>query len=172
MVGLIVKGDATAELQYVKPARIRRDCSDLRKVVDQITDTHPVSSFSSTSASLYNMNTGRATSDAARECLLSVPERGEQCHREFVETCKDDPKRFERRISKVKLVSFKDECVRNKRAVDKKITALKFTQDLMGRLTILASKRKLDLEHVFLYPLTSVTLSKKYPVENFGKQSP
>ena len=59
-------------------------------------------------------------------------------------------------------MTFKDECPRNERAADKKVAALKCTRDLMGRLAILASKRKLDLQHVFSYPLTPVPLSMCY----------
>ncbi len=123
MVGMTIKGDAKAEL---KASRIRRDCNDLHKVVEENTVTcDPFTSFSSTSESLYNISTGKAVSDAARKYLLGVPEIGKKRHQDFLQACIDEPKRFEQPISKVKLVTFKDGCIRNKRTVNKKIAELK-----------------------------------------------
>ena len=51
------------------------------------------------------------------------------------------------------------ECKSNKCHPDKKVVALVATGELMGPLVILASKKEIDLEHVFRYPLTPVQLS-------------
>lgn len=105
MVGLTTKGDSATEL---KPAHIRRDRTDLPKVGEQIKDTCcPFQKFSQ-DQKLYSISTGKASSDATRECLLHVPDTGERRHREFVKMCTDDSTRFERPIPKMKLVTFRD----------------------------------------------------------------
>ena len=77
-----------------------RNGQDLRKVIDQIADTcDPFQNLFHTPESLYNISSGRASSEAARKCLLSVPETGAKHHREFVEACKDDPAQFEQPYS-------------------------------------------------------------------------
>ena len=105
------------------------------------------------------MNTGKAASQAVRDCLLNVPEKGSELHN-FISECQEDPSRFERLTKKQKLLTFKDEGAKGrKKSVDRKIAELKCTRDLMGRLVVLAMKKDLDLEHVMSYPLTTVPLS-------------
>ena len=45
------------------------------------------------------------------------------------------------------------------------------TRDLMGRLVIVATKRNLDLKHVFTYPLTPMPLSMCSPDFMMAKQN-
>lgn len=77
----------------------------------------------------------------------------------FIEECKQDANRFEQPIKKEKLTTFRDECAKNHRSTNNKVATLKCTRDLMGRLAIIAARRKLDLKFVFQYPLTPVPLS-------------
>jgi hypothetical protein len=108
---------------------------------------------------LFNISTGKAATEPIHTCLLGVQERGQAMHKDFVSSCIDDPDRFECPIKKEKLATFKENGKVNKRAPDKRIASLVCTRDLMGRLVIIACHRKLDLEHVFSYPLTPVPLS-------------
>ena len=57
---------------------------------------------------LFNISTGKATSETVKTYLLTVPERGRETHKEFVATCMDDPNQFERPIKKEKIASFKE----------------------------------------------------------------
>jgi len=157
MAGMVTKEDTSAEL---KPSRMKRDCSDLGKVISQIKDSfNPFTCEKAPSDTLFNISTGKGTSDEVRDCLLKIPATGKKRHKEFVEACVNDPNRFEQRITKVALKTFADSCGRNRRTTDKRIAALKCTRDLMGRLVILATKRKLNLEHIFSYPLTPLPQS-------------
>ena len=49
--------------------------------------------------------------------------------------------------------------MKNKWASDKKIAALKCTLNLTGHLAVVESRNKMNLKHVFSYPLTPVPLS-------------
>ena len=108
---------------------------------------------------LFNINTGKATSQEICESLLKIPENGKVRHQDFLDTCLVDANRFEERIPKAKLKTFSDDSERNRKAQDKRIAELKGTRDLMGRLVILATKRNLDLPYMFEFPLIPVPLS-------------
>ena len=160
MAGLIEKNDVAAEL---RPARIRRDVADLKKVMKQIEDScNPFDMNEETESSkhkLFNINTGKATSQEICESLLKIPENGKVRHQDFLNSCLVDANRFEERIPKAKLKTFSDDSERNRKAEDKRIAELKGTRDLMGRLVILATKRNLDLPYIFEFPLIPVPLS-------------
>ena len=94
-----------------------------------------------------------------KTCLLDIRHTGEECHKNFVRECLDNPTRFEEPIKRVKLLTFKQDGISNRRSTNKNIAELKCSRDLMGRFLIFAPKRHLDLSHVFTFPLTPVPLS-------------
>ena len=108
---------------------------------------------------LFNINTGKATSDQVAKSLLGVPEDGRKRHEEFVKSCAEDPQRFEQRITKPKLLTFSAGNVKSYKSVDNKMIEMKCTRDLMGRFAHLATKQKLDLKSTFAYPLIPVPFS-------------
>ena len=70
MAGLTTKEDVTAELQ---PSRVRRDRRDLNKVMEHIKKSrNPFQIADSAQKILVNLNTGKAASQAVRDCLLNV----------------------------------------------------------------------------------------------------
>lgn len=160
MAGLTVKNDVAAEL---RPARIDRDIKDLKQILKQIEESrNPFDKKIETEASLkclFNITTAKATSLDIQESLLNIPNDGQERHQGFLQSCIDDPMRFEEKITKSKLKTFTDECAKNRRSGDKRVAELKGTRDLMGRLVVLASKKNLDLPFIFEYPLTPVPLT-------------
>ena len=130
MAGLTTKEDVTAELQ---PSRVRRDRRDLNKVMEHIKKSrNPFQIADSAPKILVNLNTGKAASQAVRDCLLNVPEKGRELHNNFISECQEEPSRFERPIKNQKLLTFKDEGAKGrKKSVDRKIAELKCTRDLM-----------------------------------------
>ena len=97
-----------------------------------------------------------------KTCLLDIRHTGENRHKNFVRECLDNPTRFEEPIKRVKLLTFKQEGISNRRSTNRNISELKCSRDLMGRFLILATRRHLDLSHVFTFPLTPVPLSLCY----------
>ena len=155
MVGL---GGPDSVVADARPCRIKRDASDLKRVIHQIEKScNPF--HDQTSDVLFNIHTGKAASRAVEESLLSVPQVGKIRHKEFMDTCIADPSKFEQPIKKVKLKNFESDCAASRRSSDCKAAELRCTWDLMGRLLILANKQKLDLPHVLAYPLTPVPLA-------------
>lgn len=159
MAGLIEKDDVSAEL---RPSRMERDVSDLKKVMNHIQDScnpFEMDEEAQSKDKLFNINTGKATSPEICESLLKIPENGQVRHQDFLNTCLADANRFEEKIIKAKLKTFSDDSSKNRKAQDKRVAELKGTRDLMGRLVILATKRDLDLPFIFEFPLTPVPLS-------------
>ena len=97
-----------------------------------------------------------------KTCLLDIRHTGEERHKNFVRECLDNPTRFEEPIKRVKLLTFKQDGISNRRSTNRNIAELKCSRDLMGRFLIFAPKRHLDLSHVFPLPLTPVPLSLCY----------
>ena len=114
------------------------------------------------SQTLFNIQTGKTASVEVKTCLLAIRHTGKERHKTFVRVCLDNPTRFEEPIKRVKLLTFKQECISNRRSTHRKIAALKCSRDLMGRLLVLATRIHLDLSHVFTFPLTLVPLSLCY----------
>ena len=106
------------------------------------------------SQTLFNIQTGKAASVEVKTCLLGIRHTGKKRHKTFVRVCLDNPTRFEEPIKRVKLLTFKQECISNRRSTNRKIVELKCSRDL-----VLATRIHLDLSHVFTFPLTPVPLS-------------
>ena len=70
--------------------------------------------------------------------------------------------RFEEPIKRVKLLTFKQDGISNRRSTNRNMAELNCSRDLMGRFLIFAPKRHLDLSNVFTFPLTPVPLSLCY----------
>ena len=62
----------------------------------------------------------------------------------------------------MKLLTFKQEGISNRRSTNRNIAELKCSRDLMGRFLILSTRRHLDPSHVFTFHLTPVPLSLCY----------
>ena len=114
------------------------------------------------SQTLFNIQTGKAASVEVKTCLLGIRHTGKERHKTFVRVCLDNPTRFEEPIKRVKLLTFKQECISNRRSTNRKIAELKCSRDLMGRLPVLATRIHLDISHVFTFHLTPVPLSLCY----------
>ena len=165
MTGLITKEDITTELH---PRRIERDNADLQKIITQICNTNNPFQQNLAPETLYNISTGKGAREDIKKSLLGVPTKGKQRHQEFIESCKEDPKNFEQPIKK-KLKTFEDGCGKNRRAKNNVVAALIGTRNLFGRLLVLATKKKLDMQHVLQYPLTPVPLTMASPDEVMAK---
>ena len=101
-------------------------------------------------------------SNQVKTCLLDIRHTGEERHKNFVRECLDNHARFEEPIKRVKLLTFEQEGISNRRSTNRNIAELKCSRYLMGRFLILATRRHLDLSHVFTFPLTPVPLSLCY----------
>ena len=76
--------------------------------------------------------------------------------------CFDDPTRFENPIKKRKIKNFSSAAKKTIIIRDRKLIEIHNTRDLFGRLLYLSTKKNVDLEIVFAYPLTAVPFSLGY----------
>ena len=124
MAGLFGSYDPIAEL---RPSRIKRDSSDVQKVLDQIKEScNPF--CSAVSEKFYNISSGNAVSTPVQTCLLAIRDKGKLRHDQFIEDCLTDANNFEKSIKKENLETFKFECKSNKRHPDKKVAVLVATR--------------------------------------------
>ena len=153
--GLYQKEDTTQDLKH---HRVKRDHSDLEKIQSGIQATmnpfgmHP-------SKELYCLTSGKSTSDLIKNDLLNFTTNGESWSSEFRDACFQDPGRFEKAIPRRKNLNFASASVKSTVTVGKKVKEVAGTRDLFGRLLLLSTKERIDLEKVLQYPLTPVPLS-------------
>ncbi len=98
MAAITTKDDITQEL---KPYRIKRDNSDLEKLMKCLEDT--MNPFQDNlQDKLYCLSTGRAASSEVQRDLTNLEERGGLMYQNFINECQEDPTRFERPVKKNK----------------------------------------------------------------------
>ena len=140
----------------VLPTRVKRDARDLENICNSIREMINPFDASINKDLLVNIKTGRKASPAAQHYLLSVISEGE-CKRDtFINECNSDHNRFEKAITKSKIVNFATETFvkKNKSKKANEIAQLKGTRDLFARLLYLAIAEKgLCEEIIITFPL-------------------
>ena len=141
----------------VFPTRVKRDARDLENICNSIREMINPFDASINKDVLFNIKTGKKASQAADHYLLSVISEGE-CKRDtFINECNCDHNRFEKAITKSKIVNFATESFvkKNKSKNANEIAQLKGTRDLFARLLYLAIAEKgLCEEMVVTFSLT------------------
>ncbi len=104
---------------------------------------------------LFNIKTGRRASDTVQKFLLNILKNREEKRDEFAEDSKEDVARFEKPISRVKVMNFASENFNQKNTSQKvaEISGVKGTRDLFGRLLYLSISHDIDLAKVLQYPI-------------------
>ena len=112
---------------------------------------------------LFNISSGRAVTHEISASLLKVREIGETARLAFIKECNEDPWRFKKPIKRCNIKTFQDATNKYKvRGQNEKTEAVAMVRDLFGSVLFLSIQRKVDMEEVFCYPLTSVPLSLCY----------
>ena len=115
---------------------MKQDARDLENICNSICEMINPSDASINKDVLFKIKTGRKASSAADHYLLSMISKGE-CKRDtFINECNGDHNRFEKAITKSKIVNFVTESFvkKNKSKKANKIPQLKDTRDLFARL--------------------------------------
>ena len=156
-LGMASKEDVVSEL---KPNQMKRNCTDLNKIICTIQESLNPFSEQIPKDQLYNIGSGKAASSDTSEFLLNVGSIGSELRETFIGECIEDSTRFERRIQKRKIFTFATEGQKYKlRGKDDKIVEVRMERDLFGSILFLALQRKIDMGEVLKYPLTPVPLS-------------
>ena len=109
---------------------------------------------------LFNIVTGKQTSEDAAKFLLSMEEIGNQAKHLFDVECQEDEERFERAIKKQKVHTFATDIKKTKlKSKDGKLVAACMMRDLFGCILKLSLEKKIDMAEVLKFPLTPVPLS-------------
>ena len=151
------KEDVVSEL---KPNQLKRNCTDLNKIITTIQESLNPFSKETPKDQLYNIGSGKAASTDTSKFLLNVNRIGSESREAFISECIADSTRFERRLQKRKIFTFATEGQKYKlRDNNDKIVEVRMERDLFGCILFLALQQKIDMGEVLKYPLTPVPLS-------------
>ena len=141
IAGIGPNGDENNNKEVI-PNRVKQGVRDLENICDSICEM--INPFDASinkgvlkiKQELFNIKTGRKASPAADHYLLSVISKGE-CKRDtFINKCNGDHNRFEKAITKSKIVNFATESFvkKNKSKKANEIAQLKSTCDLFAHI--------------------------------------
>ena len=112
---------------------------------------------------LYNIATGKPASADTEKFLLSVNVTGEIVKKSFISECTKRPQRFEERIPKQKMQTFKTELGRKKFSDPmEKLLQPALCLTFLVVFCVFLKKKKIDMAEVLSCPLTPVSLSLSY----------
>lgn len=149
--------DVTNDLRGHK---LKTDNMLIKELINQIGSTlNPFSSDMLDKNQLFNLSTGKSTSEATKNFLLNINSKGEIARDRFIAECKCDADRFEKPIPRQTIHTFASDTKLKIKKSDGKITEIKVERNLIGRILVLAVEHKIDLLHVLSFPLTAVPLS-------------
>lgn len=142
----------------LKPSAIRnwsKKLDDILLFMQQC--TNPFSSNLSENQ-LYNISTGQSVSDEVYRFLSSIEVEGENQRNCFVVECLSDPERFDRPITKNKIINFSERNTK-KVKVNGQVKEIKIQRDVFGRLLHASLQNNLDLQKALRYPLAPISFS-------------
>lgn len=149
----------------LNPKRMARDATELCNLVKTIEDIKNPFDENLQKDSLFNIKTGKKVSKEAEDYLLSYIFEGEKKRDNFLDECKQNPDRFEERITKSKIINFCTESFSksNKSKKAEEIAQAKGTRDLFARLLFIARRGEIDMCKVLSFPLTPIPAGLSHP---------
>ena len=109
---------------------------------------------------LYNISTGRSTTDTVADFLLNVEKIGNAKGEQFITECSMSNTRFEEAIKQNKILNFASSNEKKKVNVNNKVQEVRLQRDLFGRmLGISMSDNNVDIEKALTSPITPVPMS-------------
>lgn len=107
---------------------------------------------------LYNIATGQSVTNEIYEFLSTVETSGKKQREQFIAECKEDPERFDKVLSKNKILNFASKN-RRKIKVNGKIQEVRLQRDIFGRLLHASISNNIDVEKALSYPLSPIPFS-------------
>lgn len=150
-INITSKDDVSHEL---KQNRIYKDREALNNILNEIKKN--INPFDPTidKDQLFNITTGKATTEQISNFLLNADILGQEQKDEFLEKCGSDPDRFEQSIKRNKILNFASDCIKRKISKDgSKEVLIKMERDVFGKLLAIALEKKIDMEECLSYPL-------------------
>lgn len=122
-----------------------------------LTTTETVNPFSLdlNKETLFNIRLGKAANKEATLYLLHLTHTGNRARKEFTEECKSNPKGFEERLKKQKILSFAKKGANFKLNNKIKIMEVNMERGLYERILFHALQRKVDTGEMLKFSLAS-----------------
>lgn len=106
-IGLTKKDDTSHSLQKSK---IRKDKESLDNIIKAIKGTMNPFHDTIDKNQLFNISSGKASSQEVADFLLNVKAAGNQQKLNFISDCSSTPERFEKPIQRNKIINFASQC--------------------------------------------------------------
>lgn len=130
----------------------------VKKLIETVQDTFNPFDKDLSKEQLFHLTTGKAASEKTTEFLLNLRSDGISKMNQFISECQQNARRFEQPISRTKIVNFSTEIFKPKKTspLTNKIHAVENEKFVIGRLLLLAIERKVNLQSILKFPLTTV----------------
>ena len=155
-VGMSEKEDVTQDL---RPDQMKKNKKHLQNSIETLQENMNPFRESIDKESSFIIGSGKAALTQTAVFLLSIMEKGWVNHGKFIQECIDQPKRFEDKITRNKLLRFASEGKPYRLRSDNKVASVQIVRDLFGSIPFLSLQHKTDMEEVLSYPLTPIPLS-------------
>lgn len=131
------------------------------KFIKTVEDTFNPFDKEITQSHLFNVTTGKAASNKTAEFLLNLEANGIKKMEKFASECKENVQRFEKPITRAKILNFATEMSKPKQVthLSNKINAVETEKFIIGRLLVMAIENKINLNTILSFPLTNVPYS-------------
>ena len=125
--------------QDLKPNRIMKTTRDLEKILRRIQENMNPFSEEVNKDLLFNIGTSKSSKQETTEFLFNVNKIGQKAREAFIIQYIKDPKGFEERIPRHKILSFANEGASySLRGVNNKLIAVEMVRELFGSILSLA----------------------------------
>lgn len=105
---------------------------------------------------LFNLSTGKSTSDDVMKFMLNVESNGNEQMDKFIGECQADVNRFSKPIKKNVIKNFTSEILKRKISPKTTINEAKHERNILGQIVCLAMRNSIKLDSVLSFPLTTV----------------
>ena len=110
--------------------------------MEQVKETQDPFDSALDPTSLYNIGTGKAVIKEVEDFLLNVKSIGEEARDKFLLSCIEDPKRFEEKISQVKIRTFTSLPEKQRVVTKDGKEAVCLIRDMFGTLLFLSLEKE------------------------------
>lgn len=142
----------------LKNSTIQKSTKNLQTVMQLIKQYSNPFALELSENHLYNISKGQSVNDEIFQFLSSVEIEGEKQRESFIAETRLTPDRFDKAISKNKILNF-DYNNTQKIKINGKVKEVKMQRDVFGRLLYASLENKIDIEKALSYPLAPIPFS-------------
>ncbi|KAK5637859.1 hypothetical protein RI129_000142 [Pyrocoelia pectoralis] len=154
--GLQKRQDVTSDLEK---HNIKRDTKLLRNFIATFSKFMNPFDSSLDKNLLFNISNGKSASQNVEQFLLNMESTGNELRDKFISECSESVDRFEKPITRVKILNFTSETVKKNLNGGNTVQEVRMQRDLFGRMLGISMDYKIDFEKILCYPIIPIPSS-------------